>query len=171
MSQENFTKEFVQCLQVPLVHGEKHRAVENTLNFASKFIASLLQTKPGTKPDDGEEEEEEELCPFVLDVLKFLFDVSVNTQYFEVLWKRFCVIFFGFVVTLFCFPPQQNHHTEYQAIRFRVCQFINKILNGLGNEACIDDNLCDQISECMMERLQVIVDTLLNESRSSIVSL
>lgn len=115
-----FLSEFICCLQVPLIHGEKHRTVENALNFAAKFIALLLPTKPVDK-DDKDEEEEEEICPFVLDILKFLFE---------------------------------NHNSEHQGIRFRVCQFINKILNSLGNEACLDDNLCDDISECMMERLQ-----------------
>ncbi|KAJ1523750.1 hypothetical protein ONE63_001583 [Megalurothrips usitatus] len=113
-----FLSGFVNNLQVPLIHGEKFRVVENTLNFASRFICSLMQAKPA---DEVQADDEEEICPFVLNVLKFLFD---------------------------------NHNTEHQAIRFRVCQFINKILNGLGNEASMDDKLCDAISECMMERLQ-----------------
>ncbi|XP_034233209.1 condensin complex subunit 3 [Thrips palmi] len=122
MPADVFLAEFIRCLQVALIHGEKHRTVENSLNFAAKFIALLLPTKP---LDDGgkmmDVEEEEEICPFVLNVLKFLFE---------------------------------NHNSEHQGIRFRVCQFINKILNSLGNDACLDDNLCDDISECMMERLQ-----------------
>ncbi|KAK3911621.1 Condensin complex subunit 3 [Frankliniella fusca] len=113
---KDFSEEFIKCLQVILIQGEKLRPVENCFIFASKFIASHLKTVPVC--DDVEDEE---ISPFALNVLKFLFE---------------------------------NHNSDYQAIRFRVCQFINRILNGLGNEACIDDNLCDEISECMMERLQ-----------------
>lgn len=120
-SLDSFSNEYIKCLQVPLIQGEKFRPVENILSFASKFIASHLQSKPVPVDVEEEEREDEEISPFALNVLKFLFE---------------------------------NHNSDYQAIRFRVCQFINRILNGLGNEACIDDDLCDQISECMMERLQ-----------------
>ncbi|KAJ9577794.1 hypothetical protein L9F63_005613, partial [Diploptera punctata] len=46
------------------------------------------------------------------------------------------------------------HYAKDQAIRFRVCQFINKLLHNLGDEASLDDNLCDKIGTNMLERLQ-----------------
>lgn len=93
MSENDFTKEFISCLQVPLIHGEKHRAVENALNFASKFIASLLQPKPAIQSD---EEDEEEICPFVLNVLKFLFEVSLS------LLLRFFHLYFHRSLSFYC---------------------------------------------------------------------
>ncbi|KAM7341580.1 chromosome associated protein G [Cochliomyia hominivorax] len=38
-------------------------------------------------------------------------------------------------------------------IRFRLCQFVNMILNALGNEATLDDVICDSIMEYMVGRL------------------
>ncbi|GFG28408.1 hypothetical protein Cfor_11336 [Coptotermes formosanus] len=46
------------------------------------------------------------------------------------------------------------HQTRNQNIRFRVCQFINKILSSLGEEASLDDNMCNRICTNMLERLQ-----------------
>ncbi|KAI8114901.1 hypothetical protein FF38_05342 [Lucilia cuprina] len=38
-------------------------------------------------------------------------------------------------------------------IRFRLCQFVNMILNALGSEATLDDIICDNIMEYMVGRL------------------
>ncbi|XP_055916686.1 condensin complex subunit 3 isoform X2 [Eupeodes corollae] len=45
----------------------------------------------------------------------------------------------------------QNPH-----IRFRLCQFVNMILNALGLEAALDDAICDGIMEYMLRRLRDI---------------
>ena len=52
----------------------------------------------------------------------------------------------------------QTHYAKDHSIRFRVCQFINKLLHNLGDEASLDDDLCDKISSNMLERLQVITN-------------
>ncbi|KAL5286601.1 NCAPG family protein [Megaselia abdita] len=39
-------------------------------------------------------------------------------------------------------------------IRFRLCQFVNMLLNALGLEAALDDNICDDILTYMMNRLR-----------------
>ncbi|XP_059225519.1 condensin complex subunit 3 [Stomoxys calcitrans] len=40
-----------------------------------------------------------------------------------------------------------------QHVRFRLCQFVNMILNALGQEATLDDVICDRILEYMVGRL------------------
>ncbi|XP_069689103.1 condensin complex subunit 3 isoform X2 [Periplaneta americana] len=47
-----------------------------------------------------------------------------------------------------------HHQTRDHNVRFRVCQFINKLLNNLGEEASLDDELCNKICVNMLERLQ-----------------
>ncbi|XP_036332520.1 condensin complex subunit 3 [Rhagoletis pomonella] len=38
-------------------------------------------------------------------------------------------------------------------IRFRICQFVNMILKALGQEAALDDAICDRIMDYMLHRL------------------
>ncbi|XP_053966017.1 condensin complex subunit 3 [Anastrepha ludens] len=38
-------------------------------------------------------------------------------------------------------------------IRYRICQFVNMILKALGQEAALDDAICDRIMEYMLHRL------------------
>ncbi|XP_076046036.1 chromosome associated protein G isoform X2 [Oratosquilla oratoria] len=47
-----------------------------------------------------------------------------------------------------------NHEANSQAVRFRVCQLINKILNYMGEEGTIDDDLYNDIYDTMLHRLQ-----------------
>lgn len=49
--------------------------------------------------------------------------------------------------------PQSNTATD-RAIRFRVCQFVARLLQNLGEGALIDDSLYDEIYKCMLERLK-----------------
>ncbi|XP_017891322.1 condensin complex subunit 3 [Ceratina calcarata] len=46
-----------------------------------------------------------------------------------------------------------NHHARETGVRFRICHFLNMLLNAMGDQAFIDDNLCDRITNSMMERL------------------
>lgn len=46
-----------------------------------------------------------------------------------------------------------HHSAKDKAVRFRICHFLNILLNSMGDDAFIDDNLCDQITVCMMDRL------------------
>lgn len=40
-------------------------------------------------------------------------------------------------------------------IRFRICQFVNLLLNALGTEAALDDAICDDILKYMYTRAKV----------------
>ncbi|KAL0123746.1 hypothetical protein PUN28_005921 [Cardiocondyla obscurior] len=46
-----------------------------------------------------------------------------------------------------------NHNAKDKGVRFRICFFLNMLLNSMGDNAFIDDSLCDQITVNMMERL------------------
>lgn len=46
-----------------------------------------------------------------------------------------------------------RHNAKDKVARFRICHFLNMLLNSMGDHAFIDDNLCDQITVCMMDRL------------------
>nr|XP_006813156.1 PREDICTED: condensin complex subunit 3-like [Saccoglossus kowalevskii] len=48
----------------------------------------------------------------------------------------------------------QSHGANYAAVRFRSCQMINKLLNSMGDDAQIDDNLFDKIYDNMLVRLR-----------------
>lgn len=57
-----------------------------------------------------------------------------------------------FVSKLFNFLLS-HHSAKDKAVRFRICHFLNMLLNSMGDDAFIDDNLCDQITVSMMDRL------------------
>lgn len=41
-------------------------------------------------------------------------------------------------------------------VRFRLCEFVNLILNSLGTDASLDDNICDNVLKYMSDRLKDI---------------
>lgn len=47
----------------------------------------------------------------------------------------------------------QCHGVSSHAVRFRVCQLVNKLLGSLSEDAQIDDGLCDRIHEAMLVRI------------------
>lgn len=47
-----------------------------------------------------------------------------------------------------------NHNVRSQAVRFRVCQFINRMLEEFNESACISADLFDKIYDAMLERIQ-----------------
>ncbi len=58
----------------------------------------------------------------------------------------------GFLDFVFTFLLD-SHEAKDKAVRFRVCQLINKILNNMDDDAIIDDDLADKIFESMLTRL------------------
>nr|ANO53996.1 cap-g [Eyprepocnemis plorans] len=46
----------------------------------------------------------------------------------------------------------EYHEAKNQAVRYRICQMIDKIMNRLG-QAELDVNICEKITECMLQRL------------------
>lgn len=47
-----------------------------------------------------------------------------------------------------------HHNVKSQAVRFRVCQFINRLLEELSESASINAELFDKIYDAMLERIQ-----------------
>ena len=58
-------------------------------------------------------------------------------------------IFLDFIFTFLL----DSHEGKDKAVRFRVCQLINKLLNNMDDDAVIDDDLADRIFESMLTRL------------------
>ena len=48
----------------------------------------------------------------------------------------------------------QSHNANDRGVRFRVCQLINKLLNSMGENMQIDEELYDKIYDCMLLRLR-----------------
>lgn len=109
---DEFLSNFIDCLKVALVHGERENSVNLVLDFAAKFAASF---------EIGNENPEDSCHPFY----EGLFDFLLN-----------------------------NHNVKSQAVRFRVCQFINRLLDELNESASINSDLFDRIYEAMLERVQ-----------------
>ncbi|XP_037775127.1 condensin complex subunit 3-like [Penaeus monodon] len=126
---EYFLSEFTSLLKKSLIYGDKQPAVERTLNFVAKFATSKKsETEENGKEEkakDGDEEEGEEEPEEADPFLVKLIQFLLN-----------------------------NHEANSQAVRFRVCQLINKILNHMGEEAVIDDELYSNIYDTMLHRLQ-----------------
>ena len=45
------------------------------------------------------------------------------------------------------------HDSHSKAVRFRVCQIINKLFDGLNDETSIDEDLAGRVYDCMLVRL------------------
>ncbi|KAL6264149.1 hypothetical protein P5V15_004228 [Pogonomyrmex californicus] len=90
--------------------------------------------------------------PFVLNTLEFC--------------AKFCMTFYSslesenettepispFLGKLFDFLLSK-HNAKDKGVRFRICHFLNMLLNSMGDNAFIDDKLCDRITVNMMDRL------------------
>ena len=46
-----------------------------------------------------------------------------------------------------------HHNSRKTAIRFHICQFLNLMLNSLGPNAVLEDDLCNKITTAMVERM------------------
>ncbi|XP_045585282.2 condensin complex subunit 3 isoform X1 [Procambarus clarkii] len=120
-----FVSEFISLLQQSLIYGDKQPAVERTLNFVAKFATTRKEEKETSdEQEDKEQEQDEE----------------------EEEADPFLVNLIQYLL--------KNHEANSQAVRYRVCQLINKILNYMGEEAVIDDELYNNIYDTMLHRLQ-----------------
>ncbi|XP_025155533.1 condensin complex subunit 3-like [Harpegnathos saltator] len=57
-----------------------------------------------------------------------------------------------FLNKLFTFLLSSDNAKD-KAVRYRICHFLNMLLNSMGDHAFIDDSLCDEITIRMMDRL------------------
>uniref|UniRef100_A0A8C3ALS2 Non-SMC condensin I complex, subunit G n=1 Tax=Cyclopterus lumpus TaxID=8103 RepID=A0A8C3ALS2_CYCLU len=124
-----FHEEFVHYLKYAMIVYKREPTVENVMEFVARFATSF-QPPPKTE-DDGarpeaekeEEEEEEDDAEDDHPFLSFLFNFLL-----------------------------ESHKASSHAVRFRVCQLINKLLGSMAENAQIDDDLFDLIHQAMLVR-------------------
>uniref|UniRef100_A0A674DLN1 Non-SMC condensin I complex, subunit G n=1 Tax=Salmo trutta TaxID=8032 RepID=A0A674DLN1_SALTR len=117
-----FHEEFVQYLKHAMIVYKREPAVENVIEFVSKFSTSFhTSSTEGGEEEEEEDEEEEDENPFLT------------------------LLTFGLKIG--------SHKANSHAVRFRVCQLINKLLGGMAENAQIDDDLFDGIHQAMLVRV------------------
>ncbi|KAK9540184.1 hypothetical protein VZT92_002653 [Zoarces viviparus] len=126
-----FHEEFVHYLKYAMIVYKREPTVENVMEFVARFSTSF-QSPPKTeegeeRPEDEEEEEEEEEEEDAEDDHPFL------------------SFLFNFLL--------ESHKASSHAVRFRVCQLINKLLGSMAENAQIDDDLFDRIHQAMLVRV------------------
>lgn len=76
------------------------------------------------------------LCPMsnLLFLFMYVFSISISTHSSRI-------------------KSSQSHKASSHAVRFRVCQLINKLLGSMAENAQIDDDLFDRIHQAMLVRV------------------
>ncbi|KAG7261584.1 hypothetical protein CRUP_019230 [Coryphaenoides rupestris] len=123
-----FHDEFIHYLKYAMVVYKREPAVENVIEFVAKF-ASSFQTpsksdKEGEKETGEEEEDDDDDDEEDHPFLNFIFNFLL-----------------------------ESHKANSHAVRFRVCQLINRLLGSMAENAQIDDDLFDNIHQAMLVRV------------------
>ncbi|XP_069553636.1 condensin complex subunit 3 [Brachyistius frenatus] len=124
-----FHEEFVHYLKYAMIVYKREPTVENVIDFVARF-ATCFQSSPKTEEEQEEEEEqepeedEEEEADDDHPFLSFIFNFLL-----------------------------ESHKANSHAVRFRVCQLINKLLGSMAENAQIDDDLFDRIHQAMLVRV------------------
>ncbi|XP_077426614.1 condensin complex subunit 3 isoform X2 [Vanacampus margaritifer] len=120
-----FHEEFVSYLKHAMIVYKREPAVENVIEFATRFATSF-QSPPKADGEEKEEEEEDD-------------DDEDDDDH------PFLSFLFNFLL--------ESHKANSHAVRFRVCQLINKLLGSMAENAQIDDDLFDRIHQAMLIRV------------------
>ncbi|XP_042253984.1 condensin complex subunit 3 [Thunnus maccoyii] len=120
-----FHEEFVHYLKYAMIVYKREPTVENVIEFVARFATSF-QSPPKTEEEEQQEEEEEE-------------DEEAEDDH------PFLSFIFNFLL--------ESHKASSHAVRFRVCQLINKLLGSMAENAQIDDDLFDRIHQAMLVRV------------------
>uniref|UniRef100_A0A671X6B2 Non-SMC condensin I complex, subunit G n=1 Tax=Sparus aurata TaxID=8175 RepID=A0A671X6B2_SPAAU len=123
-----FHEEFVHYLKYAMIVYKREPTVENVIEFVARFATSF-QSPPKTdeeeeQQENGEEEDEEDDEEDDHPFLSFIFNFLL-----------------------------ESHKANSHAVRFRVCQLINKLLGSMAENAQIDDDLFDRIHQAMLVRV------------------
>ncbi|XP_036972519.1 condensin complex subunit 3 [Acanthopagrus latus] len=123
-----FHEEFGHYLKYAMIVYKREPTVENVIEFVARFATSF-QSPPKTdeeeeKQENGEEEDEEDDEEDDHPFLSFIFNFLL-----------------------------ESHKANSHAVRFRVCQLINKLLGSMAENAQIDDDLFDRIHQAMLVRV------------------
>ncbi|XP_071359364.1 condensin complex subunit 3 [Trachinotus anak] len=120
-----FHEEFVHYLKYAMIVYKREPTVENVIEFVARFATSF-QSPPKTEEGEQEEEDEEE-------------EEEAEDDH------PFLSFIFNFLL--------ESHKASSHAVRFRVCQLINKLLGSMAENAQIDDDLFDRIHQAMLVRV------------------
>ncbi|KAJ0050910.1 hypothetical protein NL108_009895 [Boleophthalmus pectinirostris] len=118
-----FHEEFVHYLKYAMIVYKREPCVENVIEFVARFATSF-QSAPKPEEEQEEETEEEEEEDEDHPFLSFIFNFLL-----------------------------ESHKANSHAVRFRVCQLINKLLGSMAENAQIDDDLFDRIHQAMLIRV------------------
>ncbi|XP_035021313.2 condensin complex subunit 3 isoform X1 [Hippoglossus stenolepis] len=119
-----FHEEFVHYLKYAMIVYKREPTVENVIEFVARFATSF-QSPPKTEEEQQQEDEEE--------------DEEDEEDH------PFLSFIFNFLL--------ESHKASSHAVRFRVCQLINKLLGSMAENAQIDDDLFDHIHQAMLIRV------------------
>jgi len=123
---EEFFEMFTNCLKHSLVVFTRDPAVERTIDFIVAFATTESKGDrllQKYKQGNG--------------------NLSDNED--EEIVSPFLTKLFHFLLDF--------HDSHAKAVRFRVCQIINKLFHGLDDEASIDEDLAGRVYDCMLVRL------------------
>ncbi|XP_034067439.1 condensin complex subunit 3 isoform X2 [Gymnodraco acuticeps] len=119
-----FHEEFVHYLKYAMIVYKREPTVENIIEFVARFATSFLSPPKTEEEEEQQEEEEEEDEEDDHPFLSFIFNFLL-----------------------------ESHKASSHAVRFRVCQLINKLLGSMAENAQIDDDLFDRIHQAMLVRV------------------
>ncbi|XP_020511331.2 condensin complex subunit 3 isoform X2 [Labrus bergylta] len=122
-----FHEEFVHYMKYAMIVYKREPTVENVIEFVARFATSF-QSAPKAGEEEGEQEEQEEEE-----------DEDIEDDH------PFLSFIFNFLL--------ESHKASSHAVRFRVCQLINKLLGSMAENAQIDDDLFDRIHQAMLVRV------------------
>ncbi|XP_030207067.1 condensin complex subunit 3 isoform X1 [Gadus morhua] len=121
-----FHEKFIHYLKYAMIVYKREPAVENVIEFVAKFASSFQSSSKNDKEGEQQQEEEEE-------------DEEEEDDH------PFLTFIFNFLL--------ESHKANSHAVRFRVCQLINKLLGSMSENAQIDDDLFDSLHQAMLIRV------------------
>nr|XP_057929295.1 condensin complex subunit 3 [Doryrhamphus excisus]XP_057929303.1 condensin complex subunit 3 [Doryrhamphus excisus] len=120
----SFHEDFVNCLKHAMIVYKREPTVENVIEFAARFATSFQAAPKAEEEEEKREEEEDEEEEDDHPFLSFIFNFLL-----------------------------ESHKASSHAVRFRVCQLINKLLGSMAENAQINDDLFDRIHQAMLVRV------------------
>ncbi|XP_038569390.1 condensin complex subunit 3 [Micropterus salmoides] len=124
-----FHEEFVHYLKYAMIVYKREPSVENVIEFVARFATSF-QSPPKTEEEEEEQQQQEE---------------NQEEEDEDEDDHPFLSFIFNFLL--------ESHKASSHAVRFRVCQLINKLLGSMAENAQIDDDLFDHIHQAMLVRV------------------
>lgn len=133
---EAFWDSFIHHVQKSIIYFKNEPSVERVMDFIANYAIYLthLKNKEKLKEKKGDSTK------------IFSSSEGSDDDDEEELMEPFLLKCFGFFI--------DHHNARDKAVRLRCCQMVNKLLNLLGDQAAIDEELCDSIYNCMMIRIK-----------------